>query len=56
MKNKDGKSKKLQVLRKGKTLREIDQPDLANVNGGKQAGVLGIGCGGPDECIAHHQY
>lgn len=56
MKNKDVKNKKLKILRKGRKLEEIENPDLADVTGGKQAGVLGIGCGGPDECLAHHQH
>ena len=56
MKNEDKKSKKLEVLRNGKQLQEIDKPDLADVNGGRNAGVLGIGCGGPDECLAHHRH
>lgn len=56
MKSNENKPKKLEIVRKGRDLRELENPDLEDVTGGKQQGALGIGCGGPDECLAHHQY
>jgi hypothetical protein len=51
--------KKVAVLNKGIRLTEEIAPrDLEDVTGGRRppAETPGVGCGGPDQCLAVHQF